>query len=38
MATSKRALSPDPDGGSGKRQKLDENELPWVIREKVSGM
>jgi hypothetical protein len=35
--TSKRVLSPDPDGGTGKRQKLDENELPWVIREKISG-
>jgi hypothetical protein len=37
VPTSKRALSPDPDSGAGKRQKLDENELPWVIREKVSG-
>jgi hypothetical protein len=35
--TSKRALSPDAAAGTGKRQKPDEADFPWSIREDLSG-
>ena len=34
--TSKRALSPEPIPGTGKRQKPDELDFPWSIREDLS--
>jgi hypothetical protein len=34
---SKRALSPEPIPGTGKRQKPDELDFPWSIREDLSG-
>ena len=34
---SKRAGSPDPSSSVGKRQKIDETEFPWSVRESLSG-
>jgi hypothetical protein len=34
---SKRASSPEPVVATGKRQKIDDSEFPWTIRESISG-